>query len=86
MPGDTIWLANKRNYNGKGFQIVAEIIPNNSFVMVGGDDFNRIKRGDKAIGSWSIYLYPEDAGVDVANRTIVQRRAIRDTSIALHHF
>ena len=61
MPGDTIWLANKRNYNGKGFQIVAEIIPNKSFVMVGGDDFDRIKRGDKAIGSWSIYLYPEDA-------------------------
>ena len=29
--------------------------------MVGGDDFNRIKRGDKAIGSWNIYLYPEDA-------------------------
>ena len=61
MPGDTIWLANKRNYNGKGFQRVAEIIPNKSFVMVGGDDFDRIKRGDKAIGSWSIYLYGEDA-------------------------
>jgi hypothetical protein len=36
LPGDTIWLANKGNYNGNGFQIVAEIIPNRSFVMVGG--------------------------------------------------
>ena len=62
MPGDTIWLANKRNYNGKGFQIVAEIIPNKSFVMVGGDDFNRIKGGNKAIASWNIYLYAEDPG------------------------
>jgi hypothetical protein len=61
MTGDTIWLANKRNYNGKGFQILAEIIPNRSFIMVNGDDFSRIKRGDKAIASWNIYLYPEDA-------------------------
>ena len=61
MPGDTIWLANKKNYNGQGFQIVAEIIPTKSFVMVGGDDFNSIKAGEKAVGSWSIYLYPENA-------------------------
>jgi hypothetical protein len=60
-PGDTIWLADKRNYNGKGYQIIAEIIPEKSLVMVGGDDFKRIKRGEKAIGSWNIYLHAEDA-------------------------
>jgi hypothetical protein len=61
MPGDTIWLASKKNYNGQGFQIVAEIIPAKSFIMVGGDDFNRVKAGEKAVGSWSIYLYRENA-------------------------
>lgn len=61
LPGDTIWLANKKNYNGQGFQIVAEVIPAKSFVMVGGDDFKRIQAGEKAVGSWSIALYPENA-------------------------
>lgn len=57
--GDVIWLANKENYKGQGYQVLAEVIPEKSFVMVGGDDYQRILNGQKALGSWSIYLYPE---------------------------
>lgn len=31
--GDTIWLATRKNYNGNGYQILAQVIPNQSFVM-----------------------------------------------------
>lgn len=58
--GDTIWLANPDHYNGQGFQILAMVIPNEAFVMVGGEDYQRILQGEKALGSWSIYLYPEN--------------------------
>jgi hypothetical protein len=58
--GDIIWLANKENYKGQGYQVLAEVIPEKSFVMVGGDDYQRILNGQKALGSWSIYLYPEN--------------------------
>lgn len=60
MSGDTIWLANKRNYNGKGYQILVQVIPNSAFVMVGGEDYQRILSDESAVGSWSIYLYPEN--------------------------
>jgi len=56
--GDTVWLANKEHYNGSGYQIVARITPNQAFVMVGGDDYKRIRQGVKANGSWAFYLYP----------------------------
>lgn len=58
--GDTVWLATKEHYNGRGYQIVAQIIPSRSFVMVGGEDYTRIKRGDKGWGSWAFYLRPEN--------------------------
>jgi hypothetical protein len=57
--GDTIWLANKDHYNGQGYQIIAEISDFKSIVMVGGADYARILRGEKASGSWAFYLYPE---------------------------
>ncbi len=59
MSGDTIWLANKKNYNGKGYQILVQVIPNSAFVMVGGEDYQRILSDESAVGSWSIYLYQE---------------------------
>jgi hypothetical protein len=55
--GDTIWLATKDHYNGGGYQVLAEIIPFKSFVMVGGSDFQRIRNGGKARGSWAFYLH-----------------------------
>lgn len=57
--GDTVWLANKARYNGGGYQIVAEITPAHSYVMVGGGDFARLQDGLKATGSWALYLYPQ---------------------------
>lgn len=59
LAGDTIWLANPERYNGKGFQIVALVIPARALVMVGGEDYDRIASGGKARGTWSFYLYPE---------------------------
>ena len=58
LPGDTIWLATRDHYDGEGYQILAEITPFKSFVMVGGTDYNRLARGEKARGSWAFYLYP----------------------------
>jgi hypothetical protein len=60
LKGDTIWLANKNHYKGQGYQIIAEITPNRSYVMVGGRDYNKIASGDYANGSWAFYLYPEN--------------------------
>ena len=56
--GDTVWLANKERYNGGGYQIIAEITPLQSYVMVGGPDYEGIQKGEKASGSWAFYLYP----------------------------
>lgn len=61
ISGDTVWLAAKENYKGKGFQILAQLIPDSSFVMVSGEDYERIQNHKKAMGSWGIYLYPENA-------------------------
>lgn len=58
--GDTIWMANKQHYNGQGYQIVAETTPFKSLVMVGGDDYLKILKGQKASGSWAFYLHAED--------------------------
>jgi hypothetical protein len=57
--GDTVWLANKEHYNGGGYQIIAEITPLSSYVMVSGPDFVRINEGQQASGSWAFYLYPQ---------------------------
>lgn len=59
--GDTIWLANPERYNGRGHQILAMYRPQQAFVMVGDDDYNRILNGEKARGAWCFYLYPETA-------------------------
>lgn len=58
--GDTIWLATRRNYNAQGYQVIAEIEQNRSFVMVSGDDYQNILNRKTAKGSWAIYLFPED--------------------------
>ncbi|WP_276370174.1 hypothetical protein [Chryseolinea sp. H1M3-3] len=60
MQGDTIWLANKRRYKGKGHQIFAEVIPEKSVIMVGDQDYMRIQNGQTATGAWSFYLVPQD--------------------------
>lgn len=57
--GDTIWLANPERYNRQGYQILAMYVPDQAFVMVGGEDYSSILGGGKAQGAWCFYLYPE---------------------------
>jgi hypothetical protein len=59
--GDTVWLAKKERYDGNGYQVLAQIIPEQSFVMMGGPDYDQIRHGRLASGTWSIYLHPEDS-------------------------
>lgn len=59
LAGDTIWLANKDNYNGQGYQIIAEVTPARSCVMVGGSDYMRLQQGLEVSGSWALYLHPQ---------------------------
>jgi hypothetical protein len=58
MKGDTIWLASRKHFKGRGHQILAEVIPLKSMIMVGDEDYQRIKRGEKAKGCWGFYLVP----------------------------
>jgi hypothetical protein len=61
LAGDTVWLADKNHYHGKGYQVIAEITPQQSLVMVNGEDYARIRESRKAEGAWAFYLYPESS-------------------------
>jgi hypothetical protein len=74
--GDTIWLANREHYNGMGYQIVAETTLFKSLVMVGGEDYARILKSEKASGSWAFYLHPESA----TTTWLIARSSEGDTS------
>jgi hypothetical protein len=55
--GDTIWLA--RRYGQGARQVVAAVKPQSDLILVSADDFDRLRRGEKASGAWSFYLRPE---------------------------
>jgi hypothetical protein len=55
--GDTIWLA--RRYGERARQVVAAVKPKSHLVLMSADDFDRLRRGEKASGAWSFYLLPE---------------------------
>jgi hypothetical protein len=74
--GDTIWMADKNRYGGMGHQLIGQIIPCKSFVMVGDNDYARLRRGEKAMGSWSIYIYPEDD----SNTWLIARSSISENT------
>jgi hypothetical protein len=42
LVGDIVWMASKHRHKCKGHQIAAQIIPNNSFIMVSGEDLTII--------------------------------------------
>lgn len=52
--GDTIWLAQR--YGESARQVVASVERNSHLVLTSGDDFQRIRRGQRASGSWGFYL------------------------------
>lgn len=59
--GDTIWLASR--YGPAARQIVAELEPERSLVLMSPRDFDRLQNGDKATGCWSFALRPENGGL-----------------------
>lgn len=52
--GDTIWLA--RRYGPDARQVVALVEPEAHLVLMSPDDFERVQRGEKALGSWGFHL------------------------------
>ena len=92
ITGDTIWLASRNNYSGKGYQIVAQVITHRAFVMVSGEDYARIQSDEKANGSWAIYLYPESDGStwliarSSGGPTTVTQQLLRYFTFELPHF
>lgn len=55
--GDTIWLA--RRYGPNARQIVAAVQRDSHLVLVSPADFEQIRRGQKASGSWAFVLRRE---------------------------
>ncbi|HWA34961.1 MAG TPA: hypothetical protein VG737_12555 [Cyclobacteriaceae bacterium] len=84
--GDTIWLAAKTSYYGMGYQILALVEPERSFVMTGGDDYERLRTGDRATGTWSIYLYPEGDGTWLIARSAYHENLGRYLFYEIPHF
>jgi hypothetical protein len=64
--GDTVWLA--RRYGQSGSQVVAAVEPNSHLVLMSAADFDRVKRGEKAFGSWAFYLRPHNGGTRLLAR------------------
>jgi hypothetical protein len=52
--GDTVWLA--RRYGDKARQVVALVKPRSHLVLMSPDDFQRVRRGERASGSWGFHL------------------------------
>lgn len=57
--GDTVWLA--RRYGDIGRQTVAAVAAGSHLVLMSPDDFDRVRRGEKASGAWSFHLRPVGA-------------------------
>ncbi|MBB3752875.1 hypothetical protein FHT44_005387 [Mycolicibacterium sp. BK634] len=55
--GDTVWLA--RRYGQRARQIAAEVVPKSHLVLMSTTDYERVQRGQRALGSWAFYLRPQ---------------------------
>jgi len=64
--GDVVSLA--RRYGDYGRQVVAAVEPNSHLVLVSKPDYERIRRGEKATGSWAFYLISEGASTRLVVR------------------
>lgn len=71
--GDTVWMAPKERYGGKGCCRVARLDPGRAMVLVTPEDYERIQRtGLAREGTWALILEPVDAGT---TRLIVRSRS-----------
>jgi hypothetical protein len=78
--GDTVWLARKDRYGGRGRVVVAVLEPNRAMVLVSPSDAERIFRGGRAKnGSWTFILEPVDAHT---TRLILRSRGAQAESFA----
>ncbi|MGZ6777834.1 MAG: hypothetical protein ACXVGO_02445 [Mycobacterium sp.] len=55
--GDSVWLA--RRYGPMGRQVVAAVEAKSHLVLMSEADYDRVTRGEKALGSWAFYLIPD---------------------------
>jgi hypothetical protein len=55
--GDSVWLA--RRYGPMGRQVVAAVEPKSHLVLMSEADYDRVLRGEKALGSWAFHLIPD---------------------------
>lgn len=59
--GDTVWMAPRERYGGKGCMRVARLDPGKAMVLVSPDDYETvIKTGVAPLGVWSFILDPVD--------------------------
>jgi hypothetical protein len=76
--GDTVWLARKDRYGGRGRVVVALLEPNRAMVLVSPSDAERISRGGHAqSGTWTFILEPIN---NHATRLILRSRGAQDES------
>ncbi|MGO8735379.1 MAG: hypothetical protein ACLQVM_21585 [Terriglobia bacterium] len=78
--GDTVWLARKDRYGGRGRVVVAALDPNRAMVLASPSDAERISTGGRAKGgTWTFILEPID---DHTTRLILRSRGAQDESFA----
>ncbi len=56
--GDTVWMA--RRYGDDARQVVAAVKPKSHLVLVSPADYERVQRGEKAMGAWSFHLHRDN--------------------------
>lgn len=64
--GDSIWLA--RRYGDRARQIVAAVKPMSHLVLMSVDDYERVRGGEKASGSWGFHLRGENGSTRLVVR------------------
>lgn len=55
--GDSVWLAHR--YGPMGRQVVAAVEPKSHLVLMSEAYYDRVLRGEKALGSWAFHLVPD---------------------------
>lgn len=64
--GDVVTLAGR--FGDYGRQVVAAVEPKSHLVLVSKPDYERVRSGEKATGSWAFYLRAEGAGTRLVAR------------------
>jgi hypothetical protein len=78
--GDTVWLARKDRYGGRGRVVVTLLEPHRAMVFVSPSDAERISRGGRAeSGTWTFILDPID---DHTTRLILRSRGAQAENLA----